>query len=366
MNFQTEDRSFIMSDIFTVANLNLQDKNFSTENLRGKILTCAYARGKKYEYFALVDRVTGIPLSVGRSETGYAVGELLDMLNPNTVSRPEVNDMFQWIRRFLDSPQELNTTLSPELMLEVVRGLYDNVCFYFAAQTKSERPCRNLLLTLFFAKWFNLVMSCAEFGSQQMEFRPEYEAFEQASEMFRDPDIRLKEFLWDGTLSFKLLIRGDFENQKFGEKYTEDVPEFWFIPRTTRDLLNFMLADYRLHNISFRKCKYCGRYFVQTAGYKADYCERTIEGFSYGKTCRANGKALAHGKRVMDDPIKGAYTRAYQAHYNRVRRSLMSSEEFEAWKMQAQSMRDKCLRGLISLQELTDWLNQDRLRETKK
>ena len=138
----------------------------------------------------------------------------------------------------------------------------------------------------------------------------------------------------------------------------------WFIPQSTSSLVNYVISYYISHNVHFRKCNYCNRYFALTDGYKAKFCKRNIEELGYGKTCRANGQALAQGKKVMDDPIKGAYTRAYQAHYVRVKRKNMTNEAFVAWNNEAKAMRDKCLQGLISLQELVEWLNKDKLRNT--
>lgn len=137
----------------------------------------------------------------------------------------------------------------------------------------------------------------------------------------------------------------------------------WFIPKSPNDLINYILMNYINAGIHFRKCEYCERYFALMDGYKSEYCTRTIEGLDFGKTCRAHGKILRYGKKVKNDPVRSYYTRSYRAHNARVKNGIMSRDEFDVWAKKAQEMRDKCIQGQISLEEMKAWLDQDKKRK---
>lgn len=126
------------------------------------------------------------------------------------------------------------------------------------------------------------------------------------------------------------------------------------------ELFNFLLYKYIKLNVRVRKCKSCGRYFGITDNYRSEYCDRLIEGSK--KTCKEMGYAKQYEKRIMDNPAVREYKRSYKAHNARVRYGSMTKAEFSEWSKAARAMRDRCLAGEISLDELIAWLDSDKLR----
>ncbi len=125
------------------------------------------------------------------------------------------------------------------------------------------------------------------------------------------------------------------------------------------DLVHFTMYQYILHNLRFRSCKFCERYFGVTGGGNPDYCERLIAGSS--KICRESGALRVYEKRKMQDPAVREYKRSYKAHNARIRYGLMTKDEFAAWSIEAREKRDKCAQGNLPLEEFVEWLDSDKM-----
>ena len=293
-------------------------------------LCCAVSFSDKYEYFALIDSVTHIPFRIGQCELGNSLGELCDF---------SIDDL----KMSLNYREKYINDLTPQKLIRDLYGDFKNTCK---------------------KKYFN-EYKCVLNDIKKLKDSRETVIY-ALTHVLSQPDSR---FTVDDKhpLSFKYSGEFIFEDLISDRKmlYKEDIPiNSWFIPKTITDLINYTLYCYITHNIHFRKCVFCERFFALTDGYKSEYCKRDIPYLGIGKTCRSHGKTLMYGKRIKDDPVRKAYTRSYRTHNARVRNGIMSKLEFDSWAKQAQEMRDKCIQGLISLQDLNTWLNQDKLRNT--
>lgn len=104
----------------------------------------------------------------------------------------------------------------------------------------------------------------------------------------------------------------------------------------------YYFASYFLKNdVKFRKCKYCGKYFVPETG-RMDYCERRIEGSS--KTCRDLGCVKNYQAKAFNHEAAKVYNRAYKTMFSRLKskRHPLTEPEFKAWAVEARTFRDKC------------------------
>ena len=125
-----------------------------------------------------------------------------------------------------------------------------------------------------------------------------------------------------------------------------------------RDFVQFILAEYIRHNLRFRTCKFCGRYFGIMGNTRAEFCDRLIDGST--KTCKEMGSLRLYEKRKMEDPAIREYKRSYKAHNARIRYGIMTREEFNAWSQEARRRRDDCVSGKLPLEEFVAWLDSDR------
>ncbi|GHU79698.1 hypothetical protein FACS1894191_3110 [Clostridia bacterium] len=125
-------------------------------------------------------------------------------------------------------------------------------------------------------------------------------------------------------------------------------------PESLADLLRFLTAQYLNSDVSFRECKYCGRYFAITGLSKAEYCNR--KAYDSEKTCRQIGSMRAYEKKKSENPISKIYTTAYKTHNARIRYGILTREQFNEWSVAARDMRDKCFAGKVTLAELEAWL----------
>jgi len=125
------------------------------------------------------------------------------------------------------------------------------------------------------------------------------------------------------------------------------------------DLVLFTISQYIQHNLRYRTCKFCERYFGVTGGGNPDYCERLIDGST--KTCRESGALRVYEKRKQKDPAVREYKRSYKAHNARIRYGLMTKDEFAAWSKEAREKRDKCVAGKLPLEEFVEWLDSDKM-----
>ena len=189
----------------------------------------------------------------------------------------------------------------------------------------------------------------------------------------------------EGMMERYLMQRGRFPTLEYGKLYlepgvkvkgaipfpyddlanfvpTQETPETFAAEtlhtESAQDLAYFLLSRCLQANVRFRKCKYCGRYFPIQGGTRAEYCDRLIEGST--KTCKEMGYTKLYEKTLFENPANKEYKRAYKTRNARIRRGIMTRDEFNAWAEAARLKRDQCLAGEITLEELVAWLDRDK------
>ena len=95
-----------------------------------------------------------------------------------------------------------------------------------------------------------------------------------------------------------------------------------------------------------KKCGYCGKYFLLTAGLFSDYCTREIEGMD-GRTCRDMGHRKKYADKIRSNPYWNVYSKAYKQHYARYMKKKMTQSEFAEWADYALELRSKAENGEI-------------------
>ena len=100
------------------------------------------------------------------------------------------------------------------------------------------------------------------------------------------------------------------------------------------ELMNMIMQGH-----SIRRCKNCGKYFVQYGDRVVDYCNEIPEGET--KPCNVIGSSRHFTASLKDDPIKQTYTRAYKKYVARRRLKTVSEGQFATWSAEAKKLRQQ-------------------------
>ena len=98
------------------------------------------------------------------------------------------------------------------------------------------------------------------------------------------------------------------------------------------ELMNMIMQGH-----SIRKCKNCGKYFVQYGDRVVDYCDEIPEGET--KPCNVIGSSRQFTASLKDDPIKQTYTRVYKKYVARRRMKTVTEGQFATWSAEAKKLR---------------------------
>lgn len=110
--------------------------------------------------------------------------------------------------------------------------------------------------------------------------------------------------------------------------------------------IDFIYVDfYRgiMKDFSPKKCKLCGKYFLQDNGHIYEYCNNPSES-NPQKTCREIGSKKSFQNKSKNDEVWQIYLRAYKKYHSRKQKGLMTQDEFTDWQYTAEDIRDKALR----------------------
>ena len=148
----------------------------------------------------------------------------------------------------------------------------------------------------------------------------------------------------------------------YGCTTTSEVEQLYEIDEI-QDLFRFEFVKMIEHSIFIKKCKNCERFFIPRRRADAAYCERV---FGDGpRRCSEIGAMLRYEKKVAENPILEAYSKAYKRFNSRTRVKKMTQAEFLSWSEQARKRRDQCLAGELPFEDFVAWLEQGRIRKSR-
>ena len=148
----------------------------------------------------------------------------------------------------------------------------------------------------------------------------------------------------------------------YGVLPSQEIVELYEV-NTIDDLFRFEFIKMIEHDIFIKKCKNCERFFIPKRRVDAEYCER-IYGDSQRK-CSEIGATLRYERKVAENPILEAYSKAYKRFNSRTRAKKMTQTEFLNWSEQARKLRDECVAGVLPFEEFAAWLEQGRVRKAR-
>ncbi len=118
------------------------------------------------------------------------------------------------------------------------------------------------------------------------------------------------------------------------------------------------------HNVRFRKCKRCGRYFIMKGNYDTNYCDRVADGES--RNCQDLAAQENYKKKMADNAAIPMYQKYYKRYAARVSVRQIKEADFKKWKYQAVAKRDQCSDGIITLAKFEEWLENSFPNRKKK
>ncbi len=130
------------------------------------------------------------------------------------------------------------------------------------------------------------------------------------------------------------------------------------------DILELEFTKMLEHNVRFRKCKRCGKYFIMKGNYDTNYCDRIAEGET--RNCQDLAAQENYKKKMADNAAIPMYQKYYKRYSARVRVKQIKEDAFKKWKYQAITKRDECSDGIITLAEFEQWLENSFPNRKKK
>ena len=210
-----------------------------------------------------------------------------------------------------------------------------------------------------FKKSDKILASLKKYQKSLSYFAEEVMFYEKNS----DPAIALSKIDWNKIPSFSysgqttLMLNSPYSEPKYVES---------FLPETFDDLISYLCSRY-VQFSHFQCCSNCRRYFAFATDSKIKNCPRVIETARYtkdiGKTCFDVGRLRSHVRGLYSDETQVLYQRNYKATFARKKKGQVSEDHFAAWSEVARAMRDLCLAGEITYDELEKWFKDNYLRE---
>jgi len=127
-------------------------------------------------------------------------------------------------------------------------------------------------------------------------------------------------------------------------------------PKNVHEIVEFFLRACVQREQRFRVCKNCRKYFALSGYTNTEYCDRFYG--DTGKTCKEIGALNTWQKKRTENPVVNAYSKAYKKRFAWIKYHKTTKEAFYEWSEQARDLRDKCLKGEISLEEYRAWLDE--------
>lgn len=148
---------------------------------------------------------------------------------------------------------------------------------------------------------------------------------------------QVQELLKESETAASSAYAPDFEMHTFEDGSVRLAPVVGI--NNVAQLMYHELMNMIMQGHSIRRCKNCGKYFVQYGDRVVDYCEEIPEGET--KPCNVIGSSRHFTASLKDDPIKQTYTRAYKKYVARRRLKTVTEGQFTTWSAEAKKLRQK-------------------------
>lgn len=93
------------------------------------------------------------------------------------------------------------------------------------------------------------------------------------------------------------------------------------------DILELEFTKLLEHQVRFRKCGRCGRYFIMKGNYDTRYCDRIAEGTN--RTCQDLAAQENYQKKNVDNHAVHIYSKYYKRYSARVSVKQIREDDFK-------------------------------------
>ena len=132
----------------------------------------------------------------------------------------------------------------------------------------------------------------------------------------------------------------------------------WFRAYEIASFSDYLLLQVSLlteKKVIIKRCKNCGRYFIPEK-ISIDYCHRILPGET--QSCYEIGPKRVFNKLLAADLPRNLYSKAYKKYQARLRRKVITEDEFNPWRENAKEYLENVQHGLISTEEYTEWMQK--------
>lgn len=137
----------------------------------------------------------------------------------------------------------------------------------------------------------------------------------------------------------------------------DDTPS-WFRAYEITSFSDYLLLQVSLlteKKVIIKRCKNCGRYFMPEKT-SIDYCHRILPDET--QSCYEIGPKRVFNKLLAADLPRNLYSKAYKKYQARLRRKVITEDEFNTWREDAKEYLNNVQHGLISMEEYTEWMQK--------
>ena len=130
------------------------------------------------------------------------------------------------------------------------------------------------------------------------------------------------------------------------------VPQYDF--HSVADILSLEFSKVLETGTRIRKCKRCGKYFLMKGNYDTQYCSRIAPGET--RKCNELAAQENYRKKAGSNQALNIYSKYYRRYSARLKVNQIKEDEFKRWRYAAILKRDECTDGVITVEELIDWM----------
>lgn len=148
-----------------------------------------------------------------------------------------------------------------------------------------------------------------------------------------------------------------------GQSGVSLIPFTWFL--SFEDMIFYDFLELVSRGLAVKRCKLCGRYFVQKTRHKTEYCERKTEN---GRTCKQVGPKILFNAELAkpENATLKEYDRIRKAKQQKLERDRnkesgravgKAQAAYDKWSEMAAALREQFVKGEISEEKLLAEIN---------
>ncbi len=246
-------------------------------------------------------------------------------------------DEYFVIDNFCDYVQNADISIYKQMidnvLLETDKALYSTVQKYFVYTYTSKTPCM-----IYSYDTINMpIPNYSENHTLPVTLQEAEEFFSIPVELRTDDNKFFRKY--DSTI-FKHLIFDSFDS-----------------------MFKYAIMHMVEHNIIFKKCENCGKYFCPSSRSDEKYCNNV---FKNGKTCRQLGYEI----KISNDELLKTYRSAYKTANgwkNRNKNNVKDVDAlFDNWHKSAKEKLRQAQNGDISIDDYKQWFKNNNFRNYAK